>query len=238
MALCSCRAACSSAPQHEEVIPHPEGGKAASRRVRHERAMPSPTMHAMLLDAAGQPLRPAELPLPEPGPQQLRLRVPACGVCRTDLHIVDGELTEPKLPLVLGHEIVGRVEAAWRGGGRLPPRRPRRRAVARLHRRHLRLLPRRPRESLRPCPLHRLPDRWRLCLAHAGRCALLLSPAGRLQRRRSGAAPLRRADRLSLAENDGRCEAPRHLWLRRRGPYRGAGGALSGTPNLCLHAPR
>ena len=68
-------------------------------------------MHAMLLDAARQPLRIAELPLPEPGPQQLRLRVTACGVCRTDLHIVDGELTEPKLPLVLGHEIVGRVEA-------------------------------------------------------------------------------------------------------------------------------
>jgi propanol-preferring alcohol dehydrogenase len=73
--------------------------------------MSSSTMHAMLLDAAGQPLRPAELPLPEPGPQQLRLLVAACGVCRTDLHIVDGELTEPKLPLVLGHEIVGRVEA-------------------------------------------------------------------------------------------------------------------------------
>ena len=68
-------------------------------------------MHAMLLDAARQPLRIAELPLPEPGPQQLRLRVTACGVCRTDLHIVDGELTDPKLPLVLGHEIVGRVEA-------------------------------------------------------------------------------------------------------------------------------
>jgi propanol-preferring alcohol dehydrogenase len=73
--------------------------------------MSSSTMHAMLLDAAGQKLRPAELPLPEPGPQQLRLRVAACGVCRTDLHILDGELTEPKLPLVLGHEIVGRVEA-------------------------------------------------------------------------------------------------------------------------------
>jgi len=73
--------------------------------------MPPLTMHAMLLDAARQPLRIAELPLPEPGPQQLRLRVTACGVCRTDLHIVDGELTDPKLPLVLGHEIVGRVEA-------------------------------------------------------------------------------------------------------------------------------
>ena len=76
-----------------------------------QRAMPPLTMHTMLLDAAGKPLRPAELPLPEPGPQQLRLRVAACGVCRTDLHILDGELTEPKLPLVLGHEIVGSVEA-------------------------------------------------------------------------------------------------------------------------------
>ncbi|MGC1179346.1 MAG: zinc-dependent alcohol dehydrogenase family protein [Methyloceanibacter sp.] len=68
-------------------------------------------MQAMVLDAAGQQLKLADLPVPEPGPQQLRLRVAACGVCRTDLHILDGELVQPKLPLVLGHEIVGRVEA-------------------------------------------------------------------------------------------------------------------------------
>jgi propanol-preferring alcohol dehydrogenase len=66
-------------------------------------------MHAMLLDQPRQPLRLAELPLPRPGPDQVLLRVHACGVCRTDLHVVDGELTEPKLPLVLGHEIVGTV---------------------------------------------------------------------------------------------------------------------------------
>ena len=71
----------------------------------------STTMQAMVLEAAGSPLRLTELPIPEPSPRQLRLRVLACGVCRTDLHIVDGELTEPKLPLVPGHEIVGRVEA-------------------------------------------------------------------------------------------------------------------------------
>jgi propanol-preferring alcohol dehydrogenase len=53
-----------------------------------------------------------ELPAPEPGPEQVLIRVAACAVCRTDLHVVDGDLTEPKLPLVLGHEIVGRVEAA------------------------------------------------------------------------------------------------------------------------------
>ncbi|MEX2646417.1 MAG: zinc-dependent alcohol dehydrogenase family protein [Gaiellaceae bacterium] len=61
----------------------------------------------MVLDAPGRPLREAELPMPEPGPGQVLLRVRACGVCRTDLHVVDGELPEPKLPLVPGHQIVG-----------------------------------------------------------------------------------------------------------------------------------
>jgi len=72
-------------------------------------------MHAMLLRAAGAPLSPEEVPLPEPGPGELRLRVAACGVCRTDLHVADGELPDPKLPLVLGHEIVGRVDALGEG---------------------------------------------------------------------------------------------------------------------------
>jgi propanol-preferring alcohol dehydrogenase len=65
----------------------------------------------MVLDAPGSPLRPADLPLPKPGPDQVLLRVRACGVCRTDLHVTAGELPEPKLPLVLGHEVVGVVEA-------------------------------------------------------------------------------------------------------------------------------
>ncbi len=69
-------------------------------------------MRAMLFEGAGRPLREAEIPDPAPGPGQLLLRVHACGVCRTDLHIVDGELSHPKLPLVLGHQIVGTVEAA------------------------------------------------------------------------------------------------------------------------------
>jgi len=68
-------------------------------------------MHAMLLDAPGRPLRAATLPTPHPGPGQVVLRVRACGVCRTDLHVADGELPHPKLPLVLGHEIVGTVDA-------------------------------------------------------------------------------------------------------------------------------
>ena len=65
----------------------------------------------MVLDRAGDPLRAAELPLPKPEPDQILIKVAACGVCRTDLHVFDGDLTRPKLPLVLGHEIVGRVEA-------------------------------------------------------------------------------------------------------------------------------
>jgi alcohol dehydrogenase, propanol-preferring len=69
-------------------------------------------MRAMVLERAGQPLQLTELPDPEPGPGQILLAVRACGVCRTDLHILDGELNEPKLPLVLGHQIVGTVVGA------------------------------------------------------------------------------------------------------------------------------
>jgi alcohol dehydrogenase, propanol-preferring len=68
-------------------------------------------MRAMILETPRQPLRLADLPMPTPNPQQVLIRVHACAVCRTDLHIVDGELTQPKLPLVLGHQIVGTVEA-------------------------------------------------------------------------------------------------------------------------------
>jgi propanol-preferring alcohol dehydrogenase len=68
-------------------------------------------MRAMLLDAPHQPLRLVELPIPQPQPEQVLIRVHACAVCRTDLHIVDGELTHPKLPLVLGHQIVGTIKA-------------------------------------------------------------------------------------------------------------------------------
>lgn len=68
-------------------------------------------MRAMVLDAPGRPLRAAELPDPKPGPGEVLLRVHVCAVCRTDLHIVDGELTEPKLPLVPGHQIVATLAA-------------------------------------------------------------------------------------------------------------------------------
>lgn len=68
-------------------------------------------MKAMVLPAPHAPLVMEERPIPSPGVGELRLKIEACGVCRTDLHVVDGELIQPKLPIVPGHEIVGRVEA-------------------------------------------------------------------------------------------------------------------------------
>jgi propanol-preferring alcohol dehydrogenase len=75
-------------------------------------------MRAMVLEAPGHPLVERELPGPEPAEGQVLIEVSACGVCRTDLHIFDGELTEPKLPLVLGHQIVGTVIGAGEGASR------------------------------------------------------------------------------------------------------------------------
>jgi propanol-preferring alcohol dehydrogenase len=69
-------------------------------------------MRAMVLERPGEPLRERDVPEPEPDPGEVALRVLACGVCRTDLHVVDGDLEEPKLPLVPGHQIVGEVTGA------------------------------------------------------------------------------------------------------------------------------
>jgi propanol-preferring alcohol dehydrogenase len=75
----------------------------------------------MVLDGPRQPLRLRDLPLPEPGPGQVRIRVRACGVCRTDLHILDGDLPDPGRPVVPGHEVVGPVEAVGAGVQGLAP---------------------------------------------------------------------------------------------------------------------
>ena len=66
-------------------------------------------MNAMVMEAPGKPLNYRQVPVPEVGPGQLLLKVIACGICRTDLHILDGELAQPKLPLIPGHEIIARV---------------------------------------------------------------------------------------------------------------------------------
>ena len=72
-------------------------------------------MHAMILDTIGTPLLWTELPDRTPGPGEIRVAVSACGVCRTDLHVVDGELAAPHVPIIPGHEIVGRIDALGSG---------------------------------------------------------------------------------------------------------------------------
>jgi propanol-preferring alcohol dehydrogenase len=75
------------------------------------------TMRAMIFKAPGEPLSAAEVPVPEPGPGQLLIRVHACAVCRTDLHLLDGEVEIAAPPRILGHQIVGTVEACGDGDG-------------------------------------------------------------------------------------------------------------------------
>jgi propanol-preferring alcohol dehydrogenase len=75
----------------------------------------SGSMRAMLFEASGHPLLQARIPIPTAGAGQVRVKVQACGICRTDLHVVDGELPHPKLPLVPGHQIVGTVETLGEG---------------------------------------------------------------------------------------------------------------------------
>jgi len=72
-------------------------------------------LHAMVLNRLGTPLAWTELPDRQPGPGEIRVKVAACGVCRTDLHVVDGELPHPQLPIIPGHEIVGRIDALGSG---------------------------------------------------------------------------------------------------------------------------
>ena len=78
-------------------------------------ATPTGMMRAMVFEEVGRPLREVERPIPQPGPGQLLLRVQACGLCRTDLHLLDGEVAVPSPPRILGHQIVATVEARGEG---------------------------------------------------------------------------------------------------------------------------
>jgi len=75
----------------------------------------APTMRAMVLDRQGAPLQARDVPIPEPAQAEVRVKVSACGVCRTDLHVCDGDLTHPKPELIPGHEVVGRIDALGSG---------------------------------------------------------------------------------------------------------------------------
>ena len=79
-------------------------------------------MRAMVFTGRSPRLEARDLPEPSPGPGEVLIKIEACGVCRTDLHVVDGELAAPRLPLVPGHEIVGRVERTGPGVEGLPAR--------------------------------------------------------------------------------------------------------------------
>lgn len=104
-------------------------------------------MKAMLLERIGEPLKPTERPDPPTAAGEIRLKIEACAVCRTDLHVVDGDLSHPKLPLIPGHEIVGIVDAI--GEGVAPSRLGRRVGIPWLgHTRFLPLLLCRQREPL------------------------------------------------------------------------------------------
>src|SRR6478752_660725 len=87
----------------------------ATERSDHRSYRTGWNMHAMMLKRFGAPLEWTELPDPEPGPGQIRISIAACGVCRTDLHVVDQELAEPRVPIIPGHEIVGRIDAIGAG---------------------------------------------------------------------------------------------------------------------------
>src|SRR5213593_5046206 len=161
-------------------------------------------MRAMMLDVPRRPLRAVDISRPEPGPGQVLLAVAACGVCRTDLHVLDGELPNPTLPLILGHEIVGTVTATgggpgvdrfgigdrvgvpWLGWSCGVP-----------------LLPLGTGEPVRSGALHGLPDRRRLRRIRGGGRPVLLSPAGPVRRSRGCAAAVRRADRVPIARRGG-----------------------------------
>lgn len=75
-------------------------------------------MRAMMLESVGMPLKLVDMPDPIAGPGEIRLKVEACAVCRTDLHVIDGDLRHPKLPLIPGHEIVGIIDSVGKGAAR------------------------------------------------------------------------------------------------------------------------
>jgi propanol-preferring alcohol dehydrogenase len=105
-------------------------------------------MRAMRLLEQRQPLVPVDVELPPPGPHEVVVRVSACGVCRTDLHVVDGDLPDPRLPVTPGHEVVGRVVARGLNAQRFPLQARVGGSLARLDLRNVLFLYERPRESV------------------------------------------------------------------------------------------
>ena len=192
-------------------------------------------MRAMILESPRQPLVARDVPRPTPRPDQLLVRVAACAVCRTDLHVLDGELPDPKLPLILGHEIVGRVEQIGAEVRGFAGRAASGDSVARLDLRRMQILPDESRESVRTRALHRLHDRWRLRGIHRGRRAFLFSHSGRLRRCRGRAVVMRGVDRLPLSAQSRRRAAARDLWFWRRRAHHRASRAAPGSRSFRIY---
>ncbi len=184
------------------------------------------------------PLEYMDVPKPAPSGTQVLVRVNACAVCRTDLHVIEGELPPRKSPITPGHQVVGMIEAVGDASQTACHRNARRHRLAAFDRRHVRILPRRKRKSLRQSHVHRLDRGRRLCRVRAGGRDLRLSDSGRLRRSQGRAAAVRGHHRLPGAA------AVRHrAWrtagtvrIRSRGPRGHSSGASLGRRSLCLHA--
>ena len=191
----------------------------------------------MVLEAPGRPLVLRERPVPRPADGEVLLEVSACGVCRTDLHLVDGELPDPMLPVVPGHEIVGRVLATgarvtgFRTGDRV--------GVPWLASTcgALPLLQRGAREPVRVGPLHRLHARRRIRDPRARRCALRVPAARPLRRRARGAAAVRGPHRPSRMDDGGAGAHGRPLRVRRGGAPDRPDRGRRRPRDLRVHAP-
>ena len=191
-------------------------------------------MRAMLLENWGA-LQPTERDDPMPGDGEVRLRIEACAVCRTDLHVVDGDLPDPALPLVPGHEIVGIVDRV--GAGVDASRLGRRVGVPWLgHTCGSCAYCAGGRENLCDSPVFTGYTRdGGFADARGRRRGLRLRSRSGRRPGRARATALRRADRLALAADGGRRPADRHLRLRRRGAHhcagRDAGRAAKSSPS-------
>ena len=149
-----------------------------------------------------RPLVLEDVPDPTPGPGQVLVKVSACGICRTDLHVVEGELPVAKPLVIPGHQVAGTVAAAG-DGRRSAPRPARRDRVAPPDLRRLPLLHERPREPVRRPRVHGLDRRRRLRHVDPGRGGFRLRASRRILRRRRGAASLRGHHRLPRSPPDG-----------------------------------
>ena len=158
-------------------------------------------MKAMLLEQIApiesSPLRLTEVPMPEPKAGEVRMKVRCCGVCRTDLHVVEGDLPPQKMPVIPGHQIVGTVDALGPDCVRLRLGQRIGAAWLRWTCGQCRFCTTRTREPLRVGPIHRLSGRWRLCRVRRRARGVRLRDPRPIRRRRSRSAAVCRDHRLS-----------------------------------------